>query len=94
MIYVDPLMNCLPNRRWRWTQASHLVGDTLDELHAFAERLGLKRTWFQSAGTIPHYDLTVYKRRQALRLGASEITMREMAQRICAWRKTDKGATS
>ena len=94
MIYVDPLMDCMPNRRWRWNQASHLVADTVDELHEFAEQLGLKRAWFQSAGTIPHYDLTVYKRRQAVRLGASELTMREMALRISASRKAVKGATS
>lgn len=25
----------------------HLTADTLDELHAFAARLGLKRVWFQ-----------------------------------------------
>ncbi len=94
MIYVDTLFNCQPTRRWRWNQASHLVADTVDELHAFAEELGLKRVWFQSTGTIPHYDLTVYKRREAVRQGAKEITMREMGQRICAWRKIIKGATS
>ncbi len=94
MIYVDPLFNCMPNAKWRWSQASHLVADTVSELHAFAARLGLKRAWFQSGDGIPHYDLTVYKRRAALRLGASEITTKEMGQRICAWRKTIKGARS
>lgn len=27
--------------------SAHLTADTLDELHAFAARLGLKREWFQ-----------------------------------------------
>jgi len=35
---------------------AHLVADTLDELHAAAQRLGLKRAWFQG-GNMPHYDL-------------------------------------
>lgn len=63
----------------------HLTTDgLLDELHAFAMRLGLKRAWFQ-AGSIPHYDLTPNKRLQALRLGAVEVSGMEQArQRIAA----------
>lgn len=41
----------------------HMVSDTsLEELHRFARKLGLKRAWFQdktSSGFYhPHYDLT------------------------------------
>jgi len=35
----------------------HLLSDeSLNELHAFAQRVGLKRVWFQ-AKRIPHYDV-------------------------------------
>lgn len=48
----------------------HLTATTLDELHAFAKRLGLKREWFQDHVVAPHYDLTVKTRAKALSMGA------------------------
>ncbi len=70
-IYVDPLFPTEPSKRWPYTQACHLIADTLRELHAFAlQRLGLQRTWYQhhhGNTTRCHYDLTASKRAQALR---------------------------
>jgi hypothetical protein len=63
----------------------HLTADTQEELHEFAARLGLKRSYFQPGkplGGKPspfwHYDLTAGKRAQAVRLGAVEVSAREM----------------
>jgi hypothetical protein len=50
-----------------------MFADSLDDLHAFAKRLGLKREWFQAKPRFPHYDLTPSKRPQAVRLGAVEV---------------------
>ncbi|HEY3482236.1 MAG TPA: DUF4031 domain-containing protein [Streptomyces sp.] len=75
------------NARW-----SHLIADSREELHAFAERLGLKRAWFQdpvvngkprprpgSRGAENwHYDVTESKRRLALKLGAQPIEWRDL----------------
>jgi hypothetical protein len=47
-----------------------MVADTPDELHAFARRLGLQKSWFQSSSVYPHYDITVSVRNRALELGA------------------------
>lgn len=56
----------------------HLTTDgELEELHAFAARLGLKRAWFQNHRVMPHYDLTASKREQAIALGAVFVTARE-----------------
>jgi hypothetical protein len=55
---------------WRGKLWCHLVADSLDELHAFAVQLGLRRAWFQSKSAFPHYDLTVTVRARALQLGA------------------------
>jgi hypothetical protein len=55
---------------WRGQQWCHLVADTLEELHAFALALGLKRAWFQAKASYPHYDLTMAVRERALGLGA------------------------
>lgn len=68
----------------RW---SHLTADTREELHAFAARLGLRRSYYQhrpeaNPGSFAaqgwHYDLTSGKREQALRLGAVACTSREL----------------
>jgi Protein of unknown function (DUF4031) len=67
-----------------WTGGGHMQADTLAELHAMADRLGLKRAWFQSKAGKPwhdHYDLTRLKRDQAIRLGAIPVTWREAARR-------------
>lgn len=54
---------------WRGKHWCHLVADTLDELHHFADRLGLQRSWFQCK-KYPHYDVTMSVRARALKLGA------------------------
>jgi hypothetical protein len=73
---------------------SHLVADTRDELHEFAARLGLKRSWFQEPkgiGTISasarsaqnwHYDVTDSKRELAITLGATAVTTYELVKII------------
>ncbi len=70
MIVVDRLRPCNPNRNWPYSYVSHLTTDgDVEELHAFAEKLGLKRSWFQD-GRHPHYDIVGKKRWKALCLGA------------------------
>jgi hypothetical protein len=59
-----------------------MTDGNLEELHAFAARLGLQRRWFQNKASGPHYDLSQNKRWQAIRLGATPVTTREMV-RIC-----------
>jgi hypothetical protein len=54
----------------------HLFADTTDELHAFAERLGLVRSWFQG----DHYDLTPKRRAAAGAAGALEVDKRTLAR--------------
>jgi len=72
MILVDSLFITVRKRRW-----CHMVSDTsLEELHAFAKKLGLKREWFQDK-KVPHYDITENKRRQAIALGAREAESRQ-----------------
>lgn len=59
----------------------HLTVDgDIEALHAFAARLGLKRTWFQPRST-PHYDLVPSKRELALKLGAVFVPGKEQARR-------------
>lgn len=56
------------------------MADTDEELHEFAQRLGLRREWAQYEGTPKsHYDVTDTVRRSALALGAVSISTREGA---------------
>ena len=49
-----------------YTDGTHLVADTLTELHKFARIIGMKREWFQS-GRLPHYDIWGSMKLRALR---------------------------
>ena len=90
-VYVDDsnIQATIPNGRARHTsQWSHLFADTQEELHEFAERLGLRRSYFQpgkprgdgSPSPHWHYDVTAGKRQQAIRLGAQPVTWRESTE--------------
>lgn len=82
--YVDPVTE-YPQTRLRWKRWSHLFGDTPEELHAMAERIGLKREWFQDHDPRPgfhHYDVTPSKRAAAVRLGAVPISTRDYLKRV------------
>ena len=70
-IYVDAAIHPWRGRMW-----CHLFTDSedIEELHAFARRLGLRRHWFQQPPRASwcHYDITESKRGQAIKLGAVE----------------------
>lgn len=68
---------------------SHMLADSLDELHKMAASIGLRREWFQNHAT-PHYDLCQTKRKAALRLGAIEIDRRQTVTLIRRWRVTNE----
>jgi hypothetical protein len=85
VIYVDALMNHGWILHGHATRSCHMFAgpeDPLEELHVFAERIGLKRRWFQEKST-PHYDLTPARRRAAVAAGAVELD-RKAAVRV--WR--------
>jgi len=73
MVYVDCLIDYGKKKNWRYGKACHLLSYSLEELHRFAFFLGLKRSWFQS-GSLPHYDLTEGNRREAVRIGAVDLS--------------------
>src|SRR5262244_82167 len=88
-ILIDSFYNGArgPVRYWG-RRCGHLVSDTsLEELHQFAESLGLRREWFQEK-SIPHYDLTGAVYELALERGAQLVSSREIV--IRAVRKDGK----
>ena len=79
-VYVDNGRN-----QYGRMKMAHMLADSLDELHAMADRVGLKRKWFQNHG-IPHYDLCQAKRLLAVQAGAIGIGRREVVALIRVWR--------
>lgn len=68
-VYVDDAVVHWRGRRW-----AHLMADTLDELHAFAEALGIPQRAFQDKASGAHYDVTAELREAAIGLGAVAIS--------------------
>ena len=54
----------------------HMAADTLEELHEMAERIGMKRSWFQG----DHYDVSLTRIKLAIEYGAKEVTSRELVR--------------
>lgn len=50
----------------------HMWADTLDELHAMADRIGIARRWFQTPpkASWNHYDISLSKKAEAMAAGA------------------------
>lgn len=76
-VYVDELRThpaeaIQPNARRYGRRWCHMTADTVDELHAMADLIGHKRSWFQ-AGRWPHYDLVPSRRSMAIKHGAVEV---------------------
>lgn len=90
MVMVDQII-VWPTARPPFDKGScHLTTDgDLEELHAFAEKIGLRRSWFQEHSKMPHYDLTPSRRLRALREGSVFVEARQQAIRRRARRQTD-----
>lgn len=89
LIYVDPVqvwptqIQCFKNG----SSHLHTLPGYLDYLHTFAiGALRLNPDWFQHKET-PHFDLTIAKHQQAIRLGAVEISRQQMVEHMRLWRQ-------
>lgn len=88
ILFVDPVHVWPTSIKCFAKGSSHLhtLPGYLDYLHTFAlGALNLRPDWFQNKET-PHYDLTLTKHQQAIRLGAVEIPRQQMAEHLILWR--------
>ena len=87
MIYVDSLQSypkeaVSRSARRHGVTWCHLFADTVEELHHFAAKIGMKRRWFQDQHEhFPHYDLLPSRRAKAIKLGAQEIDLKDFLRR-------------
>lgn len=84
-VYVDNY-----RARFRGMRMSHMVADSLDELHDMAKAIGMKRAWFQPRSS-PHYDVSVTRRARAIELGAIAVTARDLVRVIRKARAKGEG---
>ncbi|SBV37925.1 conserved hypothetical protein [uncultured Stenotrophomonas sp.] len=81
-VYIDDAVHPWRGERW-----AHLMADTLPELHALAQQLGIPRRAFQNRPSGAHYDVPAPLREQAIALGARAIsrhTDRELLRTVIA----------
>ncbi len=90
MVYIDAIQTW-PNVKGqaarygsRWC---HMTADTVEELHAFAKKIGMQRSWFQDKPRHFHYDLVPSRRALAVAAGAVELDIRAYAEMVYARRK-------
>jgi len=58
----------------------HMMADTLEELHEMADKIGIKRKWFQNHKKYPHYDISKAKRKLAVEFGSKEMSARDLVK--------------
>lgn len=85
-VYVDDM-----RARFGRMVMCHMAADTLSELLAAADRIGVSRKWLQQPpkASWVHFDIALSKRAIAIRHGAIECTAREMA--AYAWHRDKVG---
>lgn len=84
MILVDPLFDP-PGASPFKGKSCHMVSDTsFSELHAFAQKIGMKRHWFQG----DHYDLAPSMRERAIAAGAAVVTAQQLVARMIGRRRS------
>lgn len=85
MIYIDAM-----NASFGRMVMCHMISDeSEEELHAFAEKIGMKRAWFQ-AKSFPHYDVSKSRKAEALKLGAKEIDRNGLVEAMNRYREKNK----
>ena len=78
-ILVDNVPVICAGRIWY-----HMTSDKdLEELIAFARKLGLKKQWLQEEGALPHYIIVHNLRDRVVAMGARVTTVREVATAAC-----------
>ena len=70
-VYVDDM-----RAKFRGMLMCHMIADTEEELHAMADKISIKRAWYQGN----HYDISLSRRADAVRNGAVEITWCTLAK--------------
>lgn len=82
MVYIDNY-----NASFGRMVMCHMIADSTEELLEMVDTIGVQRKWIQKPDTPwEHFDICLSKKALAIKAGAKEINMRELAT-ICSNRK-------
>jgi len=85
-VYVDDL-----DRKYGNMLMNHMIADTTIELLTMVDAIGVDRKWLQYAGTPKeHFDISKVKKEAALKLGAKQLTHRQLGEMIIDRKKSSK----
>ncbi len=78
MVYVDNM-----KAKFGRLILCHMIADSKEELLQMANKIGVNVKWIQYEGTYKeHFDICSIKRKEAIKLGAKEISWRELGMQI------------
>lgn len=74
-VYVDSAENTYGRMKM-----CHMLADTLSELMAMADRIGIARRWYQGfdKASCPHFDISKSKRLEAIAAGAVLVNRHQL----------------
>lgn len=79
-VYVDKARN-----KFRRMIMCHMMADTLEELHEMADKIGMRREWFQPKSS-PHYDVCLERKSLAIKNGAVVADRKKVVELIRKYR--------
>lgn len=86
MVYVDDM-----NYPYGRMKLCHMFADTIEELQQMADKIGIDRKWFQDKRKdFPHYDVSLSKKKLAIKYGAKEFPYRGILILIKGIQKLDE----
>ena len=81
-VYIDSA-----NIKYRNMIMCHMIADSFEELHEMADKIGMKRGWYQNNASFPHYDVCLMRKKKAIQYGAIELSRRELVYKMREFRK-------
>lgn len=76
-VYIDK-----SNKKLGRMKMCHMIADSLDELLSFGLSIGLKKEWIQYNETFPHFDISIFYKEKAIKLGILELNNMDFAKKI------------
>lgn len=76
-VYVDYCKN-----KYQRMLMCHMLADSIEELHDMAEKIGVKKKWFQIDNMFLHYDICQSKRKLAIKNGAIEMNTKDILKKL------------
>jgi hypothetical protein len=70
-----------------FTDGLHLVALSLDELHNFAEKIGLSKSLFIDNLKHPYYNISSYPKNRVIEYGACVVSTKRIVE-ICKYSNT------